>query len=180
MCKQNLLVTQSAHKYQRNNHRLNKFLDNAYAQAVWDPQSQKMLEYKDLIRKDAQTKLIWEKSYANELGRLSQGVRDIEGSNCIRFISKHEVPNNRQVTYGRHVVDYRPTKSDPNRSRLTIGGNLLTYDGNLYTETTDIITTKMLLNSVLSTPGAKFMTVDIKNFYLGTPMSVYELSLIHI
>ena len=49
-----------------------------------------MLEYKDLIRKDPTTKKVWEKSYANELGRLSQGIRNIEGSNCIKFISKNK------------------------------------------------------------------------------------------
>ena len=32
----------------------------------------------------------------------------------------------------------------------------------------------MLLNSVLSTTGASFTTIDIKNFYLGIPMDVYE------
>jgi hypothetical protein len=33
---------------------------------------------------------------------------------------------------------------------------------------------KLLLNSVISTPEARFMTGDIKNFYLGTPMMEYE------
>ena len=33
---------------------------------------------------------------------------------------------------------------------------------------------KILLNSVVSTPGAKFMTIDISNFYLNTPMDRYE------
>ena len=33
---------------------------------------------------------------------------------------------------------------------------------------------KILLNSVLSTEGAKFMTIDIKDFYLNTPMERYE------
>ena len=33
---------------------------------------------------------------------------------------------------------------------------------------------KLLLNSVISTPNAKFMTLDIKNFYLNTPMERYE------
>ena len=28
----------------------------------------------------------------------------------------------------------------------------------------------MLWNSVLSTPGAKYFTMDISNFYLGTPL----------
>jgi hypothetical protein len=32
----------------------------------------------------------------------------------------------------------------------------------------------MHLNSVISTRGAKYMTVDIKNFYLNTPMVRHE------
>ena len=41
-------------------------------------------------------------------------------------------------------------------------------------------TTKLLLNSFVSTPGAKFMTSDIKYFYLNTPMSQYEYMRISI
>ena len=33
---------------------------------------------------------------------------------------------------------------------------------------------KIILNSVISTPGARFMTIDITNFYLTTPMTRYE------
>ncbi len=33
-----------------------------------------------------------------------------------------------------------------------------------------MLTVKMLLNSSISTKGAKFMTIDIKDFYLMTPM----------
>ena len=33
---------------------------------------------------------------------------------------------------------------------------------------------QIVLNSVISTPNAKFMTLDIKNFYLNTPMEKYE------
>jgi hypothetical protein len=32
----------------------------------------------------------------------------------------------------------------------------------------------MLLNSVISTPGALFATFDLKDFYLGTPMQRKE------
>ena len=38
----------------------------------------------------------------------------------------------------------------------------------------DIKTSKILWNSVLSMEGAKFMGIDISNFYLGTPMDRYE------
>eukprot|EP00804_Cyclotella_cryptica_P005684 CCRYP_000047-RA/>CCRYP_000047-RA protein AED:0.40 eAED:0.40 QI:0/-1/0/1/-1/1/1/0/124 len=33
-----------------------------------------------------------------------------------------------------------------------------------------MLTTKVLLNSVISTKGARFMTIDIRDFYLNTPM----------
>jgi hypothetical protein len=33
-----------------------------------------------------------------------------------------------------------------------------------------MLTTKILLNSIISTHGAHFMTIDIKDFYLNTPM----------
>ena len=42
------------------------------------------------------------------------------------------------------------------------------------TPTAELLTIKILLNSVISTPGAKFMTIDISNFYLNTPMDRYE------
>jgi len=35
-------------------------------------------------------------------------------------------------------------------------------------------TVKMHLQSVLSTPGAQYMTLDISDFYLATPMEEYE------
>ena len=33
---------------------------------------------------------------------------------------------------------------------------------------------KLLLNGIISTPGAKFMTFEIKYFYLNTPMPRFE------
>jgi Reverse transcriptase (RNA-dependent DNA polymerase) len=38
----------------------------------------------------------------------------------------------------------------------------------------ELDTIKILLNSVVSTPGAKFCTADITNFYLNTPMEREE------
>ena len=38
------------------------------------------------------------------------------------------------------------------------------------TPTADLLTIKLLFDGVVSTPGAKFMTIDIKNFYLNTPL----------
>ena len=48
------------------------------------------------------------------------------------------------------------------------------YPGDCGTPTADIITVKLLLNSVISTKEAKFMTMDISNFYLMTPLERKE------
>ena len=48
------------------------------------------------------------------------------------------------------------------------------YPSDCGTPTFDILTVKLLLNSIISTPGAKFLTIDINNFYLNTPMKRFE------
>ena len=57
---------------------------------------------------------------------------------------------------------------------MTVGGDRINYSGDVATKTADITTAKLLLNSVVSTPNAKFMTLDVKNFYLNTPLKRYE------
>jgi hypothetical protein len=59
------------------------------------------------------------------------------------------------------------------RVRLTVGGNKPNYNGETATSTTDISTFKTLINSTLSTKDAKMMMMDIKNYYLGTPLPTY-------
>jgi hypothetical protein len=38
----------------------------------------------------------------------------------------------------------------------------------------NLLTAKLLLNSIVSTNNAKFMTSDIQDFYLTTPLKRYE------
>ncbi len=40
--------------------------------------------------------------------------------------------------------------------------------------TADLATTKIMWNSVISTPNAKYMFADVKHFYLGTPLDRFE------
>ena len=100
----------------------------------------------------------------------------VKGKNTIFFIKKEDLPVARwkDVTYGRIVVNYLPGNSNPNRFRLTVGSNCINYPGNCGTPTAGMLTVKLLLNSVISTKGAKFMSINIKDFYLNTPMSRYE------
>ena len=140
--------------------------------AVLDEDTGELMEYRDLMKKPKYRKL-YAKLYTKELGRLAQGMPgQVEGTNTIFFIPKKDVPLDRWrgVTYGRVVVNYRPKKDDPYRTRLTVGGDRLHYPGDCGTPTVDLLTVKLLLNSVISTAGARFMTIDIKDFYLNTLM----------
>jgi hypothetical protein len=59
---------------------------------------------------------------------------------------------------------------DPNRMRFTIGGDQINYPGEVGTPTAEMLVAKLLFNSIISTPNAKFMTIDISNFYLMMPL----------
>lgn len=94
------------------------------------------------------------------------------GTNTIYFLDKHEIPNNswKDITSGRIMCNVRPQKEEVFRTRLTVDGIRIDSDMDCRTPTAGLLTVKMLLNSVISTRGARFMTIDIKDFYLNTPM----------
>ena len=150
-----------------------------YAYAVHDPDSGQMLEYRHLIR-HPKLKHIWLKAGANEFGRLAQGIRDIPGTDTITFISKSELPPNKRPTYARFVADIRPQKEEQHRVRLTIGGNLIQYDGDVSSPTGSLTTYKMHCNDIISTPGARALCLDIENYYLNTPLPSPEFMKVHI
>ncbi len=72
------------------------------------------------------------------------------------------------------MVDHRPQKEDPNRIRITAGGNLIDCDRELLVPTANIDTAKLHWNSVVSTASAKYMCIDIKSFYLSAALEYYE------
>ena len=134
-------------------------------------------KYAKLIA-DPILKQVWTAAMAKEIYRLAYGRDGItKGTNTIKFLDLDEItsiPKDRTVTYARIVVDHRPQKDDPNRVRITVGGNLIDYPFELTTRTADMISAKILWNSVISTHGARFACCDIKNMYLDTPLDRYE------
>jgi hypothetical protein len=90
----------------------------------------------------------------------------------LHHVEKH--PKWQKVTYGKIVCDYKPHKQEKERVRLTVGGDILDYSGDVATSTADITTFKILINSTLSTKDASMMMMDIKNYYLGTPLPQFE------
>jgi len=63
-----------------------------WASNVMDPDTGKSLPYRHLIT-DPATAPLWNRSSADEFGRLAQGVRDrVKGTDTIFFIKKDQVP----------------------------------------------------------------------------------------
>eukprot|EP00804_Cyclotella_cryptica_P002928 CCRYP_013287-RA/>CCRYP_013287-RA protein AED:0.38 eAED:0.38 QI:0/0/0/1/1/1/2/0/632 len=141
------------------------------ALAVLDKSTGKLLNYRQLLHHPIHQGN-WTISSANEFGCLAQGSGPHPGTDTIRFIRKTDIPHDRRkdVTYGHFVCAVQPEKAKPNHTRFTIGGVRINYPGEVATPTAKMLTAKLLFNSVISTRGAKFMTMDISDFYLMTPL----------
>ena len=113
-----------------------------------------------------------------EMGRCFQGLgpnsKMTKGTDTCFFINVKDLPKDRKATYLRIVVADRPEKDNPRRVRFTVGGDKIDYPFAVSTKAADHVTVKTLINSVLSTPNAEFMTGDLKDFYLGTPLERYK------
>jgi hypothetical protein len=55
-----------------------------------------------------------------------------------------------------------------------MSGNLINYPGDCGTPTAELLMVKLLLNSIISMLNAKFMTLNLKDFYLMMPMKRYK------
>jgi hypothetical protein len=143
------------------------------ATAVIHPVTGKEMEYSALM-KDPRLQPLRTRGFGNECGRLFQGIRDIPGTDTCFFIKLTNIPKDRKITYGKIVCDYKPHKKEKKRAQLTVGGDSLDYSGDVATSTADITTFKILINSTLSTEDAAMMMMDIKNYYLGTPLPQFE------
>jgi hypothetical protein len=98
-----------------------------WANSIIDPETGASLEYRHFLKIPAKA-AAWTHSFANELGRLAQGVGGrLKGTNTIFFIRHDQIPTDRRtdVTYGRICVNHRPQKEEPHRTRLTVGGHPL-------------------------------------------------------
>ena len=147
-----------------------------YVQNIFDVNSGKVLKYRQLIT-NPHYQIVWNTSSANEFGRLAQGIGNrIKGTDTIVFVHKHQVPRERMkdVTYVKFVCELKPNKKEVHRTRMAVGGDKINYPDDVGTPTADLLLVKMHLNSVVSTPNAQYMTLDISNFYLNTPMKRYE------
>ena len=123
-------------------------LEHFCAPVVHPETGETITSYKKLQRNPVMKK-IWTKAFGKEFGSLAQGddLTKTPGTNTL-FVLDHEqiknIPSDRAITHARIVVDFRPQKADPNRVRITAGGNLITYPFELTTRTADLTTSKIL------------------------------------
>ena len=157
-----------------------------YANAVLDEESGCMLELRDLLKHPKHSK-IWNIAAYKEYGDLFQGygknadrTKIAKGTNTCHWCPKTQVQKNKKATYAWYVVNVRPEKYDPNRLRITVSGNRLDYFGEISIGTKSLETAKILINSVLLTKNAKFMALDISNFYIQNDLEDYQYIWFHI
>jgi hypothetical protein len=142
------------------------------ANAAICPEMGKSLNHQELITQ-LRYKIKWMRSTANEINRLYN-------TNTMRFIRRSNIPKGRKVTYGSFVVDIKEHKEEQERTRLTVGGDKIEFPGDKLTRTAGLTTAKILINSIISTLGAKFLVIDIQNFYLNTPLGRFKYMVINL
>ena len=118
------------------------------------------------LTKKSAFKIEWQKAEDEEIARLL-------ASHTIRPIHLKDQPANRRAdtTYynpqPKEKCDAAGIKSY--RIRGTIGGDRVNYPGPVTARAADIDVVKILLNSVLA-DNANWLTIDISDYYLGTPL----------
>ena len=76
------------------------------------------------------------------------------------------------MTYACIVIDHQPQKEYPNCVCMTASGNLIDYPFELTTHMDDMVSSKILWNSVISTKGTRFANANIKNMYMYLEISL--------
>jgi hypothetical protein len=141
-----------------------------------NPDTGNVAEYKALSKSSDGP--LWAAANKLEIGRMFQGLGPDspmpDGTDCLRFIKKHHIPKHKIPTYIRVVCADRPEKAQIRRVRWTAGGDRIEYSGNKTCRTAGMTTAKLLFNSVVSTPKGRFMTIDLKDFYLCSILDEFE------
>ena len=105
------------------------------------------------------------------MGRSFQGVgtgkngigKGVEGTNTFYVIKFEDIPKYRlnEICYTSVVCEVIPGKKYPNRTRITVCGTHVCYPGDVGTNTASLELFKLMINSILSRFGAKYVCFDI-------------------
>ena len=108
-------------------------VDSSAAFSVLDPASGTYLEHRQL-RRDPCYKATWDTSYANELGRLCQGVgvgdtpsgQRVAGTDTFFLINYADIPahKRKEICQTLIICKVRPEKDDPDHTQSLSGAAL--------------------------------------------------------
>jgi hypothetical protein len=135
--------------------------------------------YKILMHDPATAKTL-QTAFGKDFGGMAQGdTRTGQKVTNAMFIMthdkiKHVLRGGKSFTYGNPVIGYRSQKNKPHHIQITAGGNLITYKSSPSVHTASFDTSKLYWNSIISTKRAKYMCLDIKNFYLMAKLEYFE------
>lgn len=128
--------------------------------------------------KDPAIAEVWQTAFGKEFGGMAQGDNKTNtvGTNAMFVMTHDDIARLRgkKYTYANIVLDHRPQKEDPNRIRITAGGDKIQYNDELSVRSADITTAKLHWNSVISTDNARYMCLDLSLFYLSAALEYYE------
>jgi hypothetical protein len=121
--------------------------DNPLALSVLNPATSDVLEHCQL-RRNPWYKPTWDTLYANELGRLCKGIgsgespsaKHVAGTNMFFCINYYDIPahKRKEICHTMDVCEVCPEKDDPNPTWITIGGNCISYPGDVGTNTASL------------------------------------------
>ena len=145
----NAMISNTQIDTESNDHHGHKYLDDG----------KKALRYDKAMKGIKADK--WQTAFSDELDRLF--VR----RNTCKFIRKNQLPKGRVVSYfNPQLTEKLKNNIVEERVRGTVGGNINDFTGNKTAYTASLPSVKILFNAVISDPDAKFMTIDLKDFFL--------------
>ncbi len=127
---------------------------------------------------DPATAEVRQTAFGKDFGGMAQGDNKTgqKGTNAMFVMTHDEIVHTYQekkfFTFANPVDNYHPQKNNPNQIRITAMGNLITCNGKLSVCTADINAEKLHWNSVVSTPNARYMCLDIKTFISLLPLNI--------
>ena len=78
-----------------------------------------------------------------------QGMEKHAGTDTVEFILHKDKPKDRRENYAISVCNIRPQKKETHRTRLTAGGNIIYYPGEVIAPTSDLTIMKLHVNSAI-------------------------------
>ncbi len=135
--------------------------------------------YKKLMHNPATGK-VWQTAFGKDFRGMAQGCNRTgqKGMNAMFVMMhdkiRHALAAKKFFTYANPAVDYCLQKYDPHQIKITAGGNLINYKGDASIRTANLDNMKLHWNSVASTDKARYMCLDIKNFYLTAALEYFK------